>query len=1099
MNKKVACNLLSLFSVIIFFVPILNAQDTPLPYFCGFEKDDPTTKDWKLPDNYRHQTKIIAGEAIHNLGKQSLYSTFDDGATNGYKFEMTNGWVIGCYKTFTLPAGEYNIIFDYRADVDDRNNLDIMKVALVPESEGTRFTSDTQTFPKTIENNELRDSQGRNIFGATDWTTVSIIGKKITVPGNYNLVFAFRNAEPLTHKRGGIAIDNFQLLPAVADVNACNVMPSDLKCEKSQTGMKISWKGNSPLYEVAYYPVKYTADTTVATSVQIQVPEYVLSHFSNPEGPYIVKVRAVCTDGSVSPWISTDIVYLYNPVNYAIDYLNFRDEENVKCYTGYYKDEARDPGVQDAGPLSVRSMHTIHYDTTAYDRLTGYGLRTVKPGMHASVRLGSWLEGTKVEDKIQSGRMEYLYTVPADKSILLFHYAAVLQFAENHNTPDTQTSIKIEVYQKSPNGNWNPMGYCQRADFNSWDIAGGAYSRPWKTFWPNNTTPDDTGTDVVNKYTESGVLMPIYWLDWQVLGVDLSRYIGQQIMLRITMSACEADYHFAYCYFAMECIEKAIQGMSCSGKATDIYAPEGFKYRWYNTCTGEEVGERTGHYAIAETDTSDYSVDLIFLEPEAEVNGCYFTLNAHTLPRLPESKMRYEHRLASERESKEVQLFDMSLVNRYWNGDTIPETEIQIDRVHWDCGEYGTFNDRNPVFDVPINGDTFCVTLTSWVKGCEDTKEFVVEIPDLVYNQSDTLVCYGESVWYNGKYYTENVVIVDTAYNIDLGIDVVSEFRIDFLKTDTIADTVMVCSHELPYIWSDTERKWSDTIAVSGYYEHGIPGSIDCDSLLYILYFTVVESLDVVTDKISEICGDDSTFIIAYSVLSGDCAGYTVEFERAALDAGFDNIGFVADTSESVQIKIRVPESVVPNGYSAYVTYSNYSCGSICDTLRFDVLYPGSVITQRWNDVLAVKNSFYNGGYNFVGYQWYHNGQSVDGHNFSQLYEEGNMLDFSGEYRVLLTRDDGVSVMTCPFVPVAFDEGTFTEISTVVFAGTTVAANVPQNAVAYIYSVSGTLYSEFDLSEGSNSVAMPAVPGIYVMKIMYAGGLPCETIKIVVR
>lgn len=1093
----------------IYTATAIAAQDTPLPYFCGFEKDEPTTAEWVLPSNYHHQTKFVAGKALHNLGEQALYTTLDDGVTHGYKFEMSTGWVIACYKTFTLPAGEYNILFDYLADVDDRNDLDVMKVALVPESEGTRFTSDTKEFPKTIDRYELTDDKGRKIFGASDWSTVKIIGQRITEPGNYNLVFAFRNAEPLTHKRGGVAIDNLQLVQAVTDENACNIMPHNIRHTKSTTGVHIQWDGNAPEYEVEYYLLNYNDVPTTSNKVTVQTNEYTLSHFANPEGPYMVKIRALCTDLTVSPQVGTEVIYLYDPTKYALDYLDLSNTAVAKCYTGNFANPAETEGVMNDGPYSTRSMHTIHHDTTAYDRLTGYGLRTVKPGMNASVRLGSWAEGTATgTEKIKSGRMEYIYTVPADKNILLFHYAAVMQFAKNHDKPEEQTSIKIDVLRKNKKGEWISEGYCSRADFNSWDIAGGAYSRPWQTFWPNDIVTDtDKSTNVLNTYTQGsyGDKMPIYWLDWQVLGVDMSHLVGEEVMIRITMSACVADFHFAYCYFAIECIKKAIEGESCTGKATDFYAPEGFNYRWYNTTTGEEVADRTTrHFEIAENDTNDYTVQLTFLEPDAEINGCYFNLNAHTLPRLPESRMRYDVKMTDDSDHKQVTLYDESVVNRYWKGDTIPENRESITRVLWSCDEYDITpnNDKIALIDnIPLEGDTFTITLTSWVNNCEDTKEFTIEVPSYMFVREDSTVCFGESIRLNGQYFTHDTILCDTAININLGIDVITEYHLNFYKTDTVLTDTSTCTHQLPYKWSIPAAGIEKEITETGHYEYPIPGSLACDSMLYILNLKVASSLELITDPLPEICGDDSEFDITYTVTAGDCAGYTLEFNKSALDAGFENIEFTPDTSTTGRITIPLPENVLPNHYEAVLTYSNYACGNIEETLRFDILYPSSVITQRWNDVLALQNAENNGGYTFSGYQWYLNGQPIEGHTLTQTYEEGKLLDFEGEYRMLLTRStDGVSVMTCPFTPTRFDESSYLEISTVTFSGGTAEAKVPQQAKARIYSISGVLHSEFDLTEGTNSIRMPETPGIYIMKIVYSqGNQPSEIVKLVIK
>lgn len=76
------------------------------------------------------------------------------------------------------------------------------------------------------------------------------------------------------------------------------------------------------------------------------------------------------------------------------------------------------------------------------------------------------------------------------------------------------------------------------------------------------------------------------------------------------------------------------------------------------------------------------------------------------------------------------------------------------------------------------------------------------------------------------------------------------------------------------------------------------------------------------------------------------------------------------------------------------------------------------VVVQRWNDVLSVLNDKYNGGYRFVAFQWYKNGEAIAGATGSYYYcGEGQTLDMSAEYYVLLTLEDGTIMKSCPIHP----------------------------------------------------------------------------------
>ena len=144
-----------------------------------------------------------------------------------------------------------------------------------------------------------------------------------------------------------------------------------------------------------------------------------------------------------------------------------------------------------------------------------------------------------------------------------------------------------------------------------------------------------------------------------------------------------------------------------------------------------------------------------------------------------------------------------------------------------------------------------------------------------------------------------------------------------------------------------------------------------------------------------------------------------------------------------------------------------------------------------------MKNSDYNGGYEFVAYQWFLNGQPLEGFTASQYYT-GADLDFNGEYQVLLTRaDDGVSAYTCSITPVKFSESEIKNSGVVIFASDVINVKIPMAAKCRVYNMAGALYSVFDLTEGENIIDMPREAGVYVMQFNYLDG-NVEVRKIVI-
>ena len=88
------------------------------------------------------------------------------------------------------------------------------------------------------------------------------------------------------------------------------------------------------------------------------------------------------------------------------------------------------------------------------------------------------------------------------------------------------------------------------------------------------------------------------------------------------------------------------------------------------------------------------------------------------------------------------------------------------------------------------------------------------------------------------------------------------------------------------------------------------------------------------------------------------------------------------------------------------------------DTIDGEVMihYPASLIQQRWDDVLGILNSEYNGGYDFQGFQWYRNGQPIEGAT-APYYFTPDKLQPGDEYAVLLSLDDDQRpIITCVYV-----------------------------------------------------------------------------------
>jgi hypothetical protein len=266
----------------------------------------------------------------------------------------------------------------------------------------------------------------------------------------------------------------------------------------------------------------------------------------------------------------------------------------------------------------------------------------------------------------------------------------------------------------------------------------------------------------------------------------------------------------------------------------------------------------------------------------------------------------------------------------------------------------------------------------------------------------------------------------------------------------------------------------------------------NCDSTV-ILTLTVTKMLKIDVSPVDEICADDANFNIIYDVIAGNALYFSVLFDGKAQQAGFVDI--LNETVNNRFIEINMPENVVPDNYSATVRF-DYGDLHKEYHVPFTVLYSTSIMQQKWNDVIALKNSYYNGGYTFSAYQWYKNGSAIAGKTGSYIYLGDKDFDFVSSYQALVTREsDGATLLTCPLVPVPHAD--ITQFPTVVDAGGSINIYFVSGYTATIYHASGFMVQQRVLAAGQNTIPAPQNRGLYILQL--ANETSSQVFRLVVR
>jgi hypothetical protein len=236
----------------------------------------------------------------------------------------------------------------------------------------------------------------------------------------------------------------------------------------------------------------------------------------------------------------------------------------------------------------------------------------------------------------------------------------------------------------------------------------------------------------------------------------------------------------------------------------------------------------------------------------------------------------------------------------------------------------------------------------------------------------------------------------------------------------------------MPFLWEPWPGRYRE-YSQGGLYGDTIRTKQGCDSIIYSLELTVytTQVTGSATVVNQTICPDNDDLMIDFAYTDGRPVAYELVFDEAAQKQDFQNISGNI-TRSNMRITVPIPHDPMQlNSYPAADDYNiTLRVTDWCDRttdypLSFTMLYPASLIRQKWNDVLAVYNEKYNGGMTFSSIRWFHEGSQIEskGDNNSYIYVLPE-LRFGEAYWVELTRaDDGKTFRTCPFYPERRQDG----------------------------------------------------------------------------
>ncbi len=859
MNKRIV-KLLVVMAMLGFYVDKANAQGVAMvPYSCDFENAMERSQ-WQFK-NGSQPNKWYVDTATNNGGVYSLYISDNGGVS--HKYDPATASYTWAYREIALAPGLYNISYDWKAQ--GYSNSHFLRAYLVPTASfnsasagsGTGLMSSGQPAGWIPINSTY--PTGSYMNGQGGWQNVYVGNVQITTAGRYCIAFGWvNNAYNNSTLQPPAAVDNIQITTATCPrPDNLSVIATSANGNATATwtelGSATHWVLEYSTSSSFSRPRVYNVNTTNATIAGNSI-SYRMSGFQ-PYTSYYFRVRAVCdTTPMMGDSSMTSVVFNFRfcPSNIGcIDFTNLTGP-NCVCtwgrasYTeltnggwGSYPGPYENTGVVDYGPRAYgypssqqASRHTVHTDATVMDSLSNRQLAIIPPGECAAVRLGCEYGSYFCQS------ITYNFVVDTNNAdIILLKYALVVY---NPGHPANQQPRFTMQLLDSANQLIDPV--CGVADFNATNAATDANQpgSPW----------------------HSGLGSGVYYRDWTPVGIEVSRYHGQTIKVRLTTFNCGqgGSNHFLYAYFTLGCSKARITSTTCGGGSvsTTLSAPGGFNYRWY---TGSNPNQTisTQQTVTVQLDSTMYFCEVSFVDNPS----CHFTMS--TLATLRYPKAAFTGTTSSDSCIYRLRLNNTSHITTDPTVDTVNIGPCES--YFWDFGNGQTSSAENPVVTYTRPG-TYTVKLIAKLNDgeCADTitHRFTFRPPLTSHIVGSDKVCFGDTAFLRSA----NSNYVEYHWNTGYGRDslyVVPDSTTEYVLVtrdsigciDTMRHTVRVadcniydtvCRNEryVSYGFSlpaNTIRQFADTTVV---FERHVRSAFGVDSVT-TLHLMIWDTSQIIT------------------------------------------------------------------------------------------------------------------------------------------------------------------------------------------------------------------------------------------------------------